>query len=364
MFRHFRKIFLPFLCLMLSILAHVLFMTVLGVFESYDFNAPVNQFPDVVFDLAELGGSASVSAKKSSQKKSDKTSIVEEVAAPDSSVQVSKQRQTKPEQSDTPDVSAEENALSGLGDKTTHAVSPDDPHLEVTATTSPRLLKSRDFLSSTYEKLTYQISLLGVTVGSAELEAKSENGETLITLRVRSHTIYSSIYPVDNLVETRHISDRFIMAKIIQQEGGFRSDQLLTINPAKKRVTWADLINGRSLKTTVPSEDVLDTLSGIYYLRNRPLQVGKTETLHIYDSETYADVPVEILRSEEIRMPNLTKLSTLVVRPLQKTAGIFRRTGDILIWMTNDDYKVPVKIVTTIALGTVTAELVSAESKL
>ena len=93
------------------------------------------------------------------------------------------------------------------------------------------------------------------------------------------------------------------------------------------------------------------------------MQVGKTETLHIYDSETFADVPVEILRREELRLPNLSKVATLVVRPLQKTAGIFRRTGDILIWMTDDDHKVPVRIVTSIALGTITAELVSAESK-
>jgi len=111
------------------------------------------------------------------------------------------------------------------------------------------------------------------------------------------------------------------------------------------------------------TDEALDTLSGFYYLRNRPLQVGKTEALHIFDSETYADVPVEVLRRESMRLPNFTKVDTVVVRPLQQTAGIFRRTGDVLIWMTDDAYKVPVKIVTSVALGTVTAELVAAESK-
>jgi hypothetical protein len=115
---------------------------------------------------------------------------------------------------------------------------------------------------------------------------------------------------------------------------------------------------------TIPTDEVLDTLSGIYYLRNRQLHIGKTEELHIYDSETYADVPVEILRRETMHLPNFKKVDTLVVRPLQQTAGIFRRTGDVLIWMTDDAYKVPVRIVTSIALGKITAELVSAESKL
>lgn len=43
------------------------------------------------------------------------------------------------------------------------------------------------------------------------------------------------------------------------------------------------------------------------------------------------------------------------------TEGIFRRTGDVLIWVTDDQYRVPVKFVTSIALGQVTAELVSSD---
>jgi len=213
-----------------------------------------------------------------------------------------------------------------------------------------------------HEKLTYQISMHGIPIGSAELEAKCEQGVTTITLRVRSNAAISSVFPVDDVVETRHIDGRFIITKIRQQEGAFRSDEAFTINLGKKRVSWDDFIQHRTQRMSVPTDEVLDTLSGIYYLRNRQLQVGRTEILHIYDSETYAEVPVEILRREEMRLPNLVQVATLVVRPLQKTAGIFRRTGAVLIWMTDDDHKVPVKIVTSIALGQVTAELVSAES--
>jgi hypothetical protein len=90
--------------------------------------------------------------------------------------------------------------------------------------------------------------------------------------------------------------------------------------------------------------------------------VGKTETLNIFDSETYAEVPVEILRRETILLPNFTEIGTLVVQPLQKSAGIFRRTGDVLIWLTDDANKVPVKIVTSVSIGRVTIDLISAES--
>jgi hypothetical protein len=223
-------------------------------------------------------------------------------------------------------------------------------------------LNAGDFLTIQHEKLIYRISMLGVPVGNAELDSRYENGEVWITLRIKSNAAISTVFPVDDFVETRHIDGKFIMATIKQQEGSFRSDEGFTINLRKKRVSWFDNIGRRNQSTSIPTDQVLDTLSGIYYLRNRHLKIGTTEVLHVFDSEIYSEVPVEILRRESLQLPNLTTVDTLVIRPLQKTAGMFRRTGDIQIWITDDEYKVPVKITTTVALGTITVELVSAES--
>jgi len=91
------------------------------------------------------------------------------------------------------------------------------------------------------------------------------------------------------------------------------------------------------------------------------LKVGATELLQIYDSDRYTELPVDILRQEKITLPGLRQVDTLVIQPKLKTEGIFRRTGDVLIWVTDDQNRVPVKFVTSIALGQVTAELVSSD---
>ena len=52
-----------------------------------------------------------------------------------------------------------------------------------------------------------------------------------------------------------------------------------------------------------------------------------------------------------------------MVKPNLKTDGIFKRTGELTIWLTDDDKKVPVRLETTIPLGKITAELVSAEAE-
>ncbi|MBL0225796.1 MAG: DUF3108 domain-containing protein [Geobacteraceae bacterium] len=227
----------------------------------------------------------------------------------------------------------------------------------------PPLRATGEFLGTTHEKLVYRISLLGLPVGSAELEANNEKGEVRITLRVKSDTVLSSIYPVDDLIETRHINGNFILTRIQQQEGAFRGDRGFTLFLRDKSVFWIDRLTKRSLKETLPNSEVVDILSGLYFLRTRPLQTGMTEMLHIYDSDTYAAVPVNIIRRETVHLPLFREIHALLIQPQLKTEGVFRRNGDVMIWLSDDQFKVPVKVETSIALGRITAELMSAESK-
>jgi hypothetical protein len=196
-----------------------------------------------------------------------------------------------------------------------------------------------------------------------ELEAKNENNEVRIILRTRTNSGLSGIYPVDDIMETRHLAGNFIITKIRQREGTFSSDIGFTIFLRDKRVFWTDRIRKRYSNETIPNSDVLDTLSSFYYLRNRPLLVGTTELLHIYDGDIYAPVPIEVLRREEVRLRNLKKVDCLLLRHVKQKGGIFRRTGDMWIWVTNDENRVPVRMETTTPLGKVTVELVSAETQ-
>jgi hypothetical protein len=342
-------------------------MNVLKMFGTYDFSAPVNQPQGVMVDLAqslpappEVVKKVAVATKVAEDTPEEESAVIPPLSDQDEGVVEDPEIQETLRSIKTAPVDAKPSnpvAPKAGTPKATPALGA--PALAQGVKASP----GSQFPSAKYEKLTYVISMLGLSIGTAELESKNEGRVTTITLRVRSNAAISAVFPVDDVVETSQIDGKYIVTKIKQQEGSFRSDEMFTINSRKQIVSWMDMIRHCRLTTKVPTDDVLDTLSGIYSLRNRHLIVGKTETLQIYDSEVYAEVPVEILSSEEMRLPNLTKVKTLVVRPLQKTAGIFRRTGEVLIWMTDDEFKVPVKIVTSVAIGKVTAELVSAESK-
>lgn len=365
------------LSLAASILVHVLALSFLGWLGPHDYARPVVMDALVNIDLKSsrlpiengqpvvkkpVSSPESTPEKKKPLEKKDVPAVAYEEAV--KTVAAAEERKTydvKPPEASAPHDTKGE---STTGDKDMPPkVASEKSRKAAGIVIDPPLRKVSEFLTPEKERLSYRVSLLGLPVGTAELEAKRENGEVKIMLRVNSGPVMAGIYPVDDLIETRHIGGNYIITRIRQQEGTFRSDRGFTIFLRDKRVFWIDLIKKGSTREAIPNSEVLDILSGLYYLRNRPLQVGTSEILHIYDSDTYNAVPVEVLRREEIGLPGFRKADTLVVRPLIQTEGIFRTTGEVLIWLTNDEFKVPVKVETAITLGKVTAELIAAETK-
>jgi len=371
---HQNKIRIWSICIVASAVVHFLILFPLGKLGSYHFAKPVSPLQTVMVDLK--GPSAdTVSVKEPTAQKptaaAKDTSETNEDASPATTAEAP---------ADTPLKGTSLRKAESAIDRTATDMAKADAATSSKVLTNemklsaplkrlpgneikPPLRTVGEFMATGWEKLTYQVSMFGLPVGIAVLEAKNERGDVWITLRVKSTSVLSSLYPVDDLVETRHIAGNFIVTKIKQQEGSFKSDRGFTLFLRDKSVFWIDNLRKRNLTEAIPNSEVLDILSGIYFLRNRQLKVGINESLQVYDSDTYSALPVEVVRREQISLPGFRKAETLVVKPLLKTDGIFKRTGEMLIWLTDDDNKVPVKVETHIALGKVSVELISAETK-
>lgn len=252
---------------------------------------------------------------------------------------------------------------SSDGEETDANAVAESAHQSTRVAVLPPLRGAHEFLSTTREKLTYRITMLGLPIGEAVIEAAREQAGFHITTSIKSNPVISAIYPVDNLVETRLINGNYLVTKIRQREGLLKSDTGFTLKFREKTAFWADRTRNLYANDPLPREDVLDFLSGFYYLRTHRLEVGKSVELYLYDSNEYAPVTVEVLRRESVTLPGSRKVDAIVVHPLLKTEGFFKRSGEVLIWLTDDENKVPVKMETTITLGHVTAELVAAESE-
>ena len=211
------------------------------------------------------------------------------------------------------------------------------------------------------EVLTYQISLLGMPVGSGSLEASNRDGELRIITRVRSNSVMTALYPVQNSTDTRLIKGRYLLTRIKQREGSLESDTGFNLMFHEQKLFWVDRIRKISNTEPLTDLDTLDVIAGFYYLRQQPLSVGATVTLRLYDGDAISLVPVAVLRRERLNLPGMRSAETLLIRPSFSENGFFKNNKELLIWLTDDSHRVPVRVEATTPIGRVVAELVTSE---
>lgn len=102
---------------------------------------------------------------------------------------------------------------------------------------------------------------------------------------------------------------------------------------------------------------VLDMLTSLYFVRAQELTVGKDVVFDIINREKQYPLIVKVLKKETVKTA-AGKFDCIVVEPQFRGEGIFVSKGKSLkVWLTDDEYKMPVKMKTEVFIGSVSAEL-------
>ncbi len=212
------------------------------------------------------------------------------------------------------------------------------------------------------EKLSYSLYWFGIHVGNAELEAVGSPDKVIIKCQVHSTPAISAFYKVDDHSESEVINGAPVNFRIKQHEGKYRSDKETVFDPDKKHVTFFNYRKGTKNDYPIQTSELWDLISGFYYLRTQPFEVGKTICIDIFDSDKFFQAEVNVIGKERIEFSATEILDTVKVKPVLKSEGLFQNKGDILIWLTDDDNKTPVKVETKVPIGKVVAILKSLET--
>jgi len=102
---------------------------------------------------------------------------------------------------------------------------------------------------------------------------------------------------------------------------------------------------------------VEDVVTAFYYLRNQDFQIGKPLHLPVNDGSKTYDVTLDVQALETIQTP-LGRASAVRVEP-KVFSGLFKRKGRMLVWFSNDDQHLPLRIKFMTAVGPITATLKS-----
>ncbi len=220
------------------------------------------------------------------------------------------------------------------------------------------------------EKLHYDLTWGGIKTGEAELEVRESGDVIQLISKANSSALASLFYRVDDLVvstikkgENKGYCYGFIGVpydyRIKIREGRQQRDKEFVMKHSANKVTYINYL-AKEKKEFGINNSTLDPLSSFYYVRTLPLEVGKSVFIDVFDSKKLYRAEVQVLKREVIETSAGT-FKTVLIKPIVRSEGIFFRKGDILIWLTDDNRKVPVMLKTKVGLGTMKAVLVGGQ---
>jgi len=212
------------------------------------------------------------------------------------------------------------------------------------------------------ERLEFELSYTGIPAGHAVQEVTQEGTDIHIVSTARSADWLRFFFPVDDRIESyltsgtpsQHIGSPRLY-KERKREGKTKTDREARFDRQQLEVTTIDH-RKKSEKKQAITKRTYDTLSSFYYFRTIPLQVGSSYFIDIFDCKRLWNTEVKVLRREEISTP-LGRFKTIVIHPLLKSEGIFARTGDMFIWLTDDDRRIPVQMKSKVIVGSITTTI-------
>ncbi|NLT52268.1 MAG: DUF3108 domain-containing protein [Ignavibacteria bacterium] len=213
------------------------------------------------------------------------------------------------------------------------------------------------------EKLTFDVNYGFVTAGVATMEIpkiKKISGREAynVTFMVNTVPSFDIFYKVRDRYESYIDVEGLFPWRFEQhiREGGFSRDFSAFFD---QRKGIAKTTEG---KHEIPAY-VNDIISAFYLARTfdySKLKIGDKFHLENFYKDKVYPLDVVYLGKETITVEAGT-FNCVIVEPLVREGGLFKNEGNIVVWLTDDDLKIPVKVKTKVIIGSIDAELTAYE---
>jgi hypothetical protein len=150
--------------------------------------------------------------------------------------------------------------------------------------------------------------------------------------------------------------------QLVEGRRQVNSDLKFNYAQSKAVFTEKNLISGiaKHQESAIPS-CVTDSLSAIFYAASQPMIVGQSFQFPLADTMRTIPVTMKVEGREEIKTPAGT-FQTLRVEPTAD-AGVVKNRGNIWIWYTDDERRIPVQMRARLFWGTITFRLTAIDPK-
>jgi len=213
------------------------------------------------------------------------------------------------------------------------------------------------------ERLTYEISWLNIFAGTAVMEVADggsvgEHKQAKLVTTAQSRPIITKFFPVDNRVESEFDLHALLPQHMTfrRREGKKKEDFEYTFHHGDGTVTAT---KGGTTETLPIQPGTQDLISCLYYVRSvLPLKPGVSSKLNIHHDKKNRTVEVRVEEIETVEgvWGKVEAARVLVIMPFQ---GLFLNKGNIRVWFTTDDRRIPVRMKAKVIIGSIVADLSS-----
>lgn len=216
------------------------------------------------------------------------------------------------------------------------------------------------------EQLDYQVEWRLIPAGTAKLTwtlmPRTSASSNELRMHLQSTGLVSRLFHVDDdyttaLTQNLCAQNSFLMA----HEGNRNKETRVNYDAQTHKALYIE--KDLNKNTTIQHEVdippcVHDVLGGLLVLRTLHLEPGKTAQIPISDGKKFAQVKVESERREDLSTPTGV-LKTIRYEVFLFDNVIYKRSGHLHIWLTDDAARVPVQLQVrlTFTIGTITLRL-------
>ena len=210
------------------------------------------------------------------------------------------------------------------------------------------------------KRFVYYIYWMGIRAGKAVLKYKNTPEGIIIQTRATSASVISVFYEVDDFAQSVLYPDGYPKTFILKiREGFHRRHKITNFEPGipgkPQKVIFNNVLD-EDVEEFNLEEPAYDPLSAFYAITKTGVKIGETSYINVFDNKKFWRTEIQVLRKEKISVL-AGEFNTILVKPLLESEGIFMKTGEMHIWLTDDDRRIPVRFTSKAIIGKFTAIL-------
>lgn len=216
---------------------------------------------------------------------------------------------------------------------------------------------------SGHEKLVYDVSWTGgIKIGELHLEVNALSGvvdgyEIKAAVTTKNGAL-NLVYPIEDLHVTKVMGPNRLPYhyEIWQKEGyKYRAHRIIEYNQKNGYIRYVknDRIEG---EYHVVGE-VNNEFSSFFNSRLMPFTIGGQFVVPTFADKKRVNVVVHAVSQKKFDQTIIGPVTTVAIMPVMTFKGLYDKRGDTVIWYTDDECRVPIRINSKIIIGSLTAEL-------